>query len=89
MLPVLYCSLNCQQRDYNRPSRPHRVYCQARQQAQFTRPNIELDKLRADLDQERIRSNDISRDNQSLQGRIKNYQDEIAIREKGYFLFFQ
>ena len=32
MLPVLYCSLNCQARDYDNPRYPHRRVCQARQQ---------------------------------------------------------
>ena len=107
MLPVLYCSLNCQERDYTNPRYPHREVCQARQQSQEnfrilltfweaallwpvfeskikqpTGQSYEVESLRQQLNDERIRANDISRENSQLQKRIQNYQEELSKAEK-------
>jgi len=77
MLPVLYCSLNCQARDFDNPRYPHRHVCQARQQSNGP-ANVEVETLRKQLNEERLRSNDISRDNSKLANRNTNFEKEIA-----------
>ena len=41
-----------------------------------------MESLRQQLNDERIRANDISRENSQLQKRIQNYQEELSKAEK-------
>ena len=41
-LPVLYCSLNCQNVDYVNPSRPHEAVCTARHPRELNEIKIQL-----------------------------------------------
>jgi len=82
MLPVLYCSLNCQARDYDNPRCPHRYICQARQQSQSNSSSFEVEQLRKQLTEERQRANDISRENTTQRNRIVQMEKDMALLQK-------
>lgn len=75
MLPVLYCSISCQQHDFTNAQRPHRAVCTAN----IPQQNQEI-KIR--LGEEQDRNNRITNENNALNSRIKNYQEELLEREK-------
>ena len=90
MLPVLYCSISCQQHDFTNAQRPHRAVCTANIPQQNEEIKIRLGKfffrhLHDCIDvlaEEQDRNNRISNENNALNSRIKNYQEELLEREK-------
>lgn len=74
MLPVLYCSISCQQHDFNNAQRPHRAVCNS------TLPQQSED-IKHRLVGEQDRNDRITKENNSLNSRIKQYQEDILHRE--------